>query len=81
MGLVIVRVVGRIRAVFSDKRDSCLAALRLVFLLALVSAISACGDLDQVFCSPAGCDISAEEWRQISALADLGGGVGAKILL
>lgn len=45
--------------------------MRIVVVVAFSGALAACGDVDKLFCSSAGCDFSSEEWRALSALADL----------
>jgi cytochrome c peroxidase len=45
--------------------------MRTLAVVAFSGALAACGDVDKLFCSSAGCDFSSEEWRDLSVLADL----------
>jgi cytochrome c peroxidase len=46
--------------------------MRHVAVAVFASALAGCGgDVDKLFCSSAGCDFSSDEWRALSALADL----------
>jgi cytochrome c peroxidase len=46
--------------------------MRTVAIVAIASALGGCGaGADDLFCGAAGCDFSSEDWRALSALADL----------
>jgi cytochrome c peroxidase len=46
--------------------------MRHVAVVVFAGALAGCGgDVDKLFCSSAGCDFSSDEWRALSALADL----------
>ncbi|HXU79934.1 MAG TPA: cytochrome c peroxidase [Polyangia bacterium] len=45
--------------------------MRYVAVVAFAAVVGCGGDVDKLFCSSAGCDFSTEEWRALSALADL----------
>ena len=45
--------------------------MRRVAVVAFAALAGCGGDVDKLFCSPAGCDFSTEEWHALAALADL----------